>query len=55
MFKELGEFIDDVGRATGQIIKRGVESLLNDENKDDDMEGLMGCLPEDLEIELKKR
>ena len=55
MFKELGEFIDDVGKATGQIIKRGVESLLNDENKDDDMEGLMGCLPEDLEIELKKK
>ena len=48
MFKELGQFIDDVGRATGKIIKRGVDNLLNDENKDDDIEGLMGVYrPED--------
>ena len=48
MFKELGQFIDDVGRATGKIIKRGVDNLLNDENKDDDIEGLMGDYrPED--------
>lgn len=35
MFKELGQFIDDVGRATGKIIKRGVGSLLNDSKSND--------------------
>jgi hypothetical protein len=37
MFKELGEFIDNVGRATGRMI----EEILSDKD-DDGMEGLMG-------------
>lgn len=53
MFKELGQFIDDVGRATGTIIKRGVDNLLNDENKDDDIEGLMGFYPPEDYISIK--
>lgn len=53
MFKELGQFIDDVGRATGKIIKRGVDNLLNDENKDDDIEGLMGDYRPEVYISVK--
>ena len=53
MFKELGQFIDDVGRATGKIIKRGVDNLLNDENKDDDIEGLMGDYRPEVYISIK--
>ena len=50
MFKELGEFIDDVGRATGKIIKRGVDSLLNDSKSNDlGSEIEMGLLPPDLD------
>lgn len=37
MFKELGEFIDNVGRATGRMIGQ----ILSDKD-DDGMEGLMG-------------
>lgn len=45
MFKELGEFIDNVGRATGRMIGE----LLSD-NDDDDMEGMMGkILPDDVQ------
>lgn len=40
MFKELGEFIDNVGRATGRMIGQ----ILSDKD-DDDMEGL----PNDLQ------
>ena len=66
MFKELGEFIDDVGRATGKIIKRGVDSLLNDSKSNDlgseiemgllppDVEEYLENLPEDLKRELEK-
>ena len=51
MFKELGEFIDNVGRTTGIVVKR----LLSEGDKsrvgDSDNEELptMGCLPEELE------
>lgn len=37
MFKELGAFIDHVGRATGRMIGQ----ILSDKD-DDDMEGMMG-------------
>ena len=37
MFKELGAFIDNVGRATGRMIGQ----ILSDKD-DDDMDGLMG-------------
>lgn len=41
MFKELGEFIDNVGRATGRMIGQ----ILSDKD-DDDMEGI---LPDDVQ------
>ena len=45
MFKELGAFIDHVGRATGRMIGQ----ILSD-NDDDDMEGMMGkILPDDVQ------
>jgi len=45
MFKELGEFIDNVGRATGRMIGQ----ILSDKD-DDDMEGMMGeILPDDVQ------
>lgn len=45
MFKELGEFIDNVGRATSRMIGQ----ILSDKD-DDDMEGMMGeILPEDIQ------
>lgn len=45
MFKELGAFIDHVGRATGRMIGQ----ILSDKD-DDDMEGMMGeILPEDIQ------
>lgn len=45
MFKELGAFIDHVGRATGRMIGQ----ILSDKD-DDDMEGMMGeILPEDVQ------
>lgn len=37
MFKELGEFIDNVGRATGRMI----EEILSDKD-DDGIDGMMG-------------
>lgn len=37
MFKELGEFIDNVGRATGRMIGQ----ILSDKD-DDDIDGMMG-------------
>ncbi len=56
MFKEIGQFIDDVGRATGKIIKRGVDSLLNDSKSNDlGSEIEMGLLPPDLDGLLLKR
>ena len=42
MFKELGEFIDNVGRATGRIIERS----LSDKKEDDGI--LMGCVAPDI-------
>lgn len=45
MFKELGAFIDHVGRATGRMIGQ----ILSDKD-DDDMEGMMGeILPDDVQ------
>lgn len=45
MFKELGAFIDHVGRATGRMIGQ----ILLDKD-DDDMDGMMGqILPEDVQ------
>lgn len=45
MFKELGAFIDHVGRATGRMIGQ----ILSDKD-DDDMEGMMGeILSEDVQ------
>lgn len=57
MFKELGEFIDDVGRATGRIIKRGINSLLPDDKPDDDgIDGIMGYAPKsEISVKLKDR
>lgn len=53
MFKELGEFIDVVGRATGKIIIRGVVSLLNDSKSNNlGSEIEMGLLPPDLDGDL---
>ena len=46
MFKELGAFIDNVGRATGRMI----EEILSDKD-DDDIDGMMGDiidLPDDV-------
>lgn len=37
MFKELGEFIDNMGRATGRMIGQ----ILSDKD-DDDIDGMMG-------------
>lgn len=54
MFKELGEFIDNVGRATGRMIGQ----ILSDKD-DDDIDGVMGDiidLPDDVhgEIDVRK-
>ena len=46
MFKELGAFIDNVGRATGRMIGQ----ILSDKD-DDDIDGMMGDiidLPDDV-------
>ena len=47
MFKELGAFIDDVGRATGRMIGQ----MLSDKDDDDEQDGMMGDivnLPDDV-------
>lgn len=45
MFKELGAFIDNVGRATGRMIGQ----ILSDKD-DDDIDGMMGkILPDDVQ------
>lgn len=47
MFKELGEFIDNVGRATGRMIGQ----IFSDDEPielDGDIAGLPGNLPEDI-------
>ena len=54
MFKELGAFIDNVGRATGRMIGQ----ILSDKD-DDDIDGEMGYiidLPDDVhgEIDVRK-
>lgn len=57
MFKELGEFIDNVGRATGYAVKR----LLSDDESlqmtgyEDTDELLGGELPEELRKELDEQ
>ena len=43
MFKELGEFIDNVGRATGRMIGQ----ILSDKDDKDDNEGMMGIIMDD--------
>ena len=53
MFKELGEFIDNVGRATGRMIGQ----ILSDKD-DDDIDGVMGDiidLPDDVHGEIDVR
>lgn len=42
MFKELGAFIDEVGRTTSRMVKE----MLSDEEDKDTMDGLTGCLIE---------
>ena len=53
MFKELGEFIDNVGRATGRMIGQ----ILSDKDGDD-IDGMMGDiidLPDDVHEEIDVR
>ena len=48
MFKELGEFIDNVGRATGRMIGQ----ILSDKDDGSDIDGMMGDiidLPDDIQ------
>lgn len=48
MFKELGEFIDNVGRATGRMIGQ----MLSDKDDDDEQDGMMEDivnLPDDIQ------
>lgn len=42
MFKELGEFIDNVGRATGRMIGQILSDKDDDDIDDDDIDGMMG-------------
>lgn len=47
MFKELGEFIDNVGSATGYFIKK----IFSDDN-DDDVTGLPAYHNDDIETQI---
>ena len=49
MFKELGAFIDNVGRATGRMIGQ----ILSDKDDGGDIDGMMGDiidLPDDVQV-----
>lgn len=47
MFKELGAFIDEVGRITSQAIKE----MLSDKDNEHEIDGLTGDIDPDINIE----